>query len=182
MENTPQIFANCRSIDLGCGPNKMPGAIGLDIHPYEGVDIVANLDQTPWALPASHFDVIRCSHVIEHVQNPAHLLKEIHRIARPGARLQVFTPHFSSVNSWSDPTHVRHLSCQWYEPFLKGSYLAAQTGEFELIATRVTFGKSLRCLIPKAIIKFLGLKHWEKHYAFMYPGTDIETELRVVKA
>jgi SAM-dependent methyltransferase len=170
-----------RVVDLGCGPKKIAGAIGLDIYAYPGVDVVADLNKTPWPVEANSFDFINCSHVIEHVANPVDFLREVHRIAKSGATVRFATPHFSAVNSWIDPTHVRHLSAQWYQPLMKGEYLAAQTGVFELISTGVSFGKSLRSLIPKLMVKLRGLKHWEKHYAFVYPAMDIETELRVVK-
>jgi SAM-dependent methyltransferase len=169
------------TVDLGCGPKKLPGAVGLDIYPYPGVDIVADLNKTPWPVEAGKFHVINCSHVIEHVTSTVDFLKEIHRIAAPGAEVRFATPHYSSVNSWIDPTHVRHLSAFWYEPFMAGQYLGAQTGAFECVSTEVSFGKSVRCLIPRLIVWIRGLAYWEKHFAFTYPGADINTVLKVVK-
>jgi len=168
-------------VDLGCGPKKTPGALGVDTFPYPGVDVVANLDETPWPLEDGHFDRIHSAHIIEHVADVVSFLAEVHRIARPGATLHVITPHFSSLNSWADPTHLRHLSARWYEPFMAGGYLSERTGAFEPVYSRVTFGKSLRALVPRLMIRLFGQDRWEKHYAFSYPGTDLETELRIVK-
>ncbi len=168
-------------LDLGCGSKKTPGAFGVDIYPYPGVDQVMDLNKFPWALPDNSFTEIYCRHIIEHVADVAAFMREIHRISASGARLVIETPHFSSVNSWTDPTHVRHLSAQWYTSFLPGQYLAAQCGAFELINSNVTFGKSLRNVIGKWIARLIGIKKWEKTYAFSYPGMDIQTELRVIK-
>lgn len=166
-----------RIADLGCGSKKMPGSVGIDIHPYPGVDIVLDLNKTPWPISNGEFDKVIASHVIEHVQDMVPFMREIHRILKPGGTVVVYTPHFSSVNSWTDPTHVRHLSARWYRSFQKGEYLAEQTGAFDLIQTRVTFGKSLRSRMARLIVQMRGLDKWEKNSAFRYPGMDVETEL-----
>lgn len=168
-------------VDLGCGSKKEAGALGVDIFPYPGVDIVANLDEVPWPLEDSKFDRITSTHILEHVADVVAFLSEVHRIAKPGGLLQIVTPHFSSINSWADPTHLRHLSTNWHELFLPGGYLVERSGEFELVYSKAKFGKSLRSLIPKSMIKMFGQEKWEKHYAFVYPASDIESVLRVVK-
>ena len=170
-----------RIVDLGCGPKKTPGALGVDIFPFPGVDVVTDLDKTPWPLEEAGFDRIRCSHVLEHVADVVAFLAEVHRIAKPGATLHITTPHFSSLNSWSDPTHLRHLAANWYDPFTAGGYLAQRTGVFEPVFSTVQFGKSFRSLIPKLMVRLLGQHKWEKHFAFVYPGVDLETELKVIK-
>jgi hypothetical protein len=170
-----------RIIELGCGPAKTPGAFGVDLFPYEGVDKVVNLDEIPWPLPDGGFERVIAKHIIEHVERVELFMKEIHRIATHGALLEVVTPHYSFVHSWSDPTHRRHLSTQWYLPFVGNGYLAAQAGRFDLVSSTVTFGGSVRCWIPKLMVRIWGVERWEKHYAFVYPARDIETTLRIVK-
>ncbi len=168
-------------LDIGCGANKREGALGVDIHPYPGVDLVTDLNRTPWPLENDHFDRIICSHFIEHVAEPVVFFRELHRIAKSGALVHITTPHFSSIDSWSDPTHRWHLATIWYKEFLPGAYLAEQTGAFDLVSCSITFGKSLRSLIPRVIIKLLGRSTWEKNLAFVYPARNIETVLRVLK-
>lgn len=168
-------------LDIGCGPAKRPGALGMDRHRYPGVDVVHDLDVTPWPLEEERFDRIVCSHIIEHVADPTAFLREIHRVARPGAIVEVVTPHFSSIDSWTDPTHRWHLASVWYENLQPGAYLAEQTGAFALVSSRLGFGKSLRSLVPRLMIRLLGRSTWEKNYAFVYPARNIETVLRVLK-
>ena len=170
-----------RIIDLGCGPNKHPGAVGFDHYRYAGVDVVGDLDTTPWPFPDDGFDRIIASHVIEHVAAPDLFLAEIHRIARPGAQLEVTTPHFSSFNSWNDPTHRWHYGAYWYEPLLADGYLAPQTGTFACVSTDVSFGNSILEWPALLAIRWRGLRWWEMHHAARWPGKDIRTVLRVVK-
>ena len=168
-------------VDLGCGPRKTAGALGVDIFPYPGVDVVADLDKPGWPLEDGRFDRVIASHVIEHVQDVIMFLAEIHRIARPDAEVVLTTPHFSSRNSYADATHLRHLAIPWYETFVTGGYLSERSGTFELVHSRVKFGKSARTIIPKVMIRLFGQEVWEKQYAFQYPATDLETVLRVKK-
>lgn len=169
-------------LDLGCGSNKAEGAYGVDIHPYPGVDQVLDVNHTPWDLPDNQFTSIRSLHVIEHVDNVVGFMRELHRVCQAGAEVYIETPHFSSCNSWNDPTHKAHFSSQWYKEFRPGGYLAAQSGDFELVQSHVTFGKSLRAKMGNWIARIRGIEKWEKYSAFSFPGMDIQTTLRVKKS
>ena len=56
-------------LDIGCGGNKQRGFVGMDVRKMEGVDIVQNLEQFPWALPDESVSLAVASHVLEHI-NP----------------------------------------------------------------------------------------------------------------
>lgn len=170
-----------RVIDLGCGPSKRTGAVGFDHHAFDGVDVVGDLDTTPWPFPDDDFDRVICSHVIEHVADPAVFLTEIHRIARAGAAVEVVTPHFSAQNSWNDPTHRWHYGAHWYEPLLDDGYLGVRTGLFTCESTEVRFGRSVLDAVPRLLVALCGLRYWERRLAFRLPGGDVRTVLRVVK-
>ncbi len=170
-------------LDLGCGKNKAPGSFGVDIHSFEGVDLVIDLDKTPWPIETGSFDHILCKHLIEHVRDIPGFMREIHRISRPNATFEVVTPHFSSIFSWNDPTHARHLAMHWYKPFAKNAYLSSviDGAHFEKITSIVTFGGSFRATIGKGLYRLLGPDRWERDWAFGYPGRDIQTSLRIIK-
>jgi hypothetical protein len=170
-------------IDLGCGPNKVEGAYGVDKHPYPGVDQPFDLDVTPWPLDANTYTHIYARHVIEHVSDIPALLNEIHRIASDNAQVTIITPHYSSANSWDDPTHRWHLSCKWHAPFTDDQYMTQQIGDFEHISTTLQFSRrSLRSVVPRVMIALAGRDWWEKHYAFIYRARNMTTELKVHKS
>ena len=169
-------------LDLGCGPNKVAGAWGVDHHAYEGVDQVLNLDATPWDLPEGAFQEVHCHHVIEHVESIPELMRQIHRVGAAGAQVHITTPHFTAIDSWTDPTHRWHLACNWHETFTSGqSYLEEQLPRFEHVETELSFGRSLLNGIPKLMIRLKGLPWYEKKCAFRYPARNITTTLRVIK-
>ncbi|RQD56889.1 MAG: hypothetical protein D5R98_09710 [Desulfonatronovibrio sp. MSAO_Bac4] len=181
-EETAKIENTIKTVDLGCGPKKRAGAFGVDHFPYPGVDVVCNLNHFPWPLEGGLFNEVYASHVIEHIKSIPDFMREIYRISQDGAIVKISTPHFTSIDSWKDPTHLWHLSAEWYAPFCEpDKYLASQLSGFEVIDSEVKFSSSLRNIIPKAICYFWGQKKWEKHYAFRYPAKNIYTTLRVVK-
>src|SRR5262245_34716672 len=106
------------ALDVGCGTRKAePGAIGIDRAPGSAADIVWDLDQYPWPLETNRFARVHMSHIVEHVADLMRTMAEVHRVARPSALVYITTPHFSSHNSYVDPTHVRHLAAASFEYF-----------------------------------------------------------------
>jgi len=55
------------------------------------------------------FISIDCQHVIEHVENPLFLMKECHRVLKPGGRAVIVTPNVQSIGFkfYADYTHIR---------------------------------------------------------------------------
>lgn len=117
----PDLFRGKKILDLGCGRNKLPGAVGLDRMPLAGVDVVADLDQR---LPfdADSFDVVYANQVLEHVVNEVDLVYEIHRVLRPGGIFVAHCPYFRSSWAWIDPTHVRSFSISSMDYFVQATY------------------------------------------------------------
>jgi SAM-dependent methyltransferase len=105
-------------LDIGCGNAKTPGALGIDANARTQADVVHDLDVFPWPLPTGNFDEIVCNHIVEHVVDMVRFMAEVHRVARPRARVTVVTPHFSNRFSFTDPTHRRHLSLKSFDYFL----------------------------------------------------------------
>lgn len=54
-------------LDIGCGGNKNPNFVGIDILPLPDVDIVHNIELTPWPLPDECVLTAVASHVLEHI-------------------------------------------------------------------------------------------------------------------
>jgi ubiquinone/menaquinone biosynthesis C-methylase UbiE len=85
-------------LDLGCGINKYPGAIGLDRGPNTRADIIADLDHFPYPIRNDSFRQVRAIHVVEHVSNVIRMMEEIHRILVPGGQAVIVTPHYTDFS------------------------------------------------------------------------------------
>lgn len=97
-------------LDIGCGANKQPGFVGMDIRSLEGVDIVHDFEVYPWPIPDCSVILAIASHVVEHV-NPANFgfvkfMDEVWRISQVDGQFAIATPYAGSFGYFQDPTHV----------------------------------------------------------------------------
>lgn len=139
-------------VELGCGPNKRPGFFGIDKFPAQGVDLVLDIETNPLPFADDSVEHIYSSHAFEHLEHPGsplHPLREIVRVAKDGALVEIWTPYgpsddglllghrnFYTETTWS---HVCHL----YPDF----YLAEAPGRFAWVETR--------CVIEHGMIERL---------------------------
>lgn len=172
------------TLDIGCGKRKAePDAIGIDVSSDSVADHIWNLDQYPWPLEASQFDRIHMSHIIEHVEDPMRAMAEVYRVAREGADVFITTPHFSSHNSYVDPTHKRHMAAQSFEYFT-GKDFATFSGSacrFDIVKVEVTFGGNFVLDNLGRMIARVSLRWYERHAAWIFPALDIRAHLRARK-
>jgi len=105
------------AIDLGCGPNKKPESIGIDVLDLPGVDIVTNLEEGFTDLPDNSVDEYYTTHFLEHVMNFELLLSEMHRTLKPGGIAMITVPHFSNPYYYSDYTHKRFFGLYSFDYF-----------------------------------------------------------------
>jgi ubiquinone/menaquinone biosynthesis C-methylase UbiE len=173
-------------LDLACGGSKVPGAVGIDKLKLPGVDVVHDLDAFPYPFENGTFDRVVCSNGMEHLENPLAVLAELHRICKNGALVRIDSPHFSSVNHFTDPTHKHGFSSHSFD------YLIPGNGLYNLnYYQEVTYKKKSVYIdfydVPKILEKlFLWLankrtSYYERHLAFILPANQIVFELEVVK-
>lgn len=168
-------------LDIGCGSSKTPGAVGLDISADTDADIVHDLDVLPYPFEDSSFDQILLQDVLEHVREPIAVFEELHRIARPGARIQLRTPHFSSVLAYGDPTHRHYFSTIAIRSLAEPRFAHYTAVRFRVVHV------SLDMWLPFRVSGVSRLANrspelYEKYFAFRFPTMNIRAELEVVKA
>ena len=172
-------------LDVGCGKRKAePGAFGIDSSPSSAADTVWNLDQYPWPLESDQFVRIHMSHVLEHLDDPMRAMAEVYRMARDGADVFITTPHFSSHNSYTDPTHKRHLAAASFAYFTGQDFatFAGSPFRFDIVEVRLTFGGNLILDNIGRALAGLSLKWYERHAAWIFPALDIRAHLRARKS
>ena len=108
--------AGTRWLDLGCGHQILPWRMDLDeksivercalavgadldagsLKNHESIRdrVLAKGEELPF--PAGTFDLVTANMVVEHVHDPSGILKEIHRVLRPGGHFLFITPNRNS--------------------------------------------------------------------------------------
>jgi SAM-dependent methyltransferase len=89
--------APLRILDVGCGVKPYYPLFAAIASEYVGVDVV----ETEWAdvvgpaeaLPVddASFDLVLCTQVLEHTDDPAHAIRELRRVVAPGGRVLAST-------------------------------------------------------------------------------------------
>jgi SAM-dependent methyltransferase len=166
-------------LNLGCGNNVYEAFIGVDRYPCAGARVLCDLTGT---LPFrdSSVDEMLLQHVVEHILDIAALMREVVRIGKPGARVRVVTPHFSSLGSWKDPTHIHHLSYFSMDHFEKPSAVHYTGGGLVVEARRLSFSHNLLGAVGRLLFRWSPL-HYEKHFCFVFRARSLEFDLRVIK-
>ena len=103
-------------LDLGCGPGTMIGQLASDVNAI-GVDIASKqidfatnrygatnrhfltiIENVPLPFPEKSFDAVSLVEFIEHLRpiESLRLLREVHRVIRPGGKLIITTPNYHS--------------------------------------------------------------------------------------
>lgn len=171
-------------LDLGCGPNKLEGAIGVDIRPGLGIDVVHNLNVYPWPFANNEFDLIHASHILEHLEDMVRAVEEIHRITKPGGLVRVLMPHFSSSDFFTDPTHKHPVSSRSFDYFVERTDLCRfNYSKVRFKKCRVQLGSPSRNPLKNYILRVINRypSSYEKRFAFLLPIASILFELEVVK-
>lgn len=109
-----------KQLNVGCGHDIREGWINLDAYALPGVDVVHDIERLPLPFPNDEFDTIMARDVLEHLEYPP-VLRDLHRILKPGGRIVIQVPHFTSAGNFIDPTHRKLFSFQTFEFFVHHS-------------------------------------------------------------
>src|ERR1051326_2886475 len=172
-------------LDVGCGINKFPGAIGIDRNPRARADVLCDLAHFPYPVRDSSFDSLRAVHVIEHVSDVIRAMEEFHRVLRGGGRLLIVTPHYTDFSSFCDPTHRWHLNSFSFRYFGEdnagfGYYSGIRFREISVRVKLLTFWRWLGFeVLVNHLPRFR--RFWEYYLCYVVRGKVIDFEFEAIK-
>ena len=176
---------NIRELDVGCGLNKRPGAIGIDRNPASRADVLCDLNRTPYPFRDSSFDRVSAIHVIEHLDNVIAAMEEFHRLARAGGTVSIVTPHYTDFSSFCDPTHRSHLnsfSFRYFGPD-HGGFGYYSKARFRENSVHVRLLAFWRWLGFEFLVNHFPRyrRFWEHYLCYVVRGKVMEFEFEVLK-
>ena len=174
-----------RILDVGCGPTKYPGSIGLDMNPSTAADVLCHLDHGGLPFRDNSFDQLRAEHIIEHVADIIATMEEFHRVTKPGGTIFIATPHYTDYSSFRDPTHRWHLNSFSFRYFGEdhggfGYYSAAR---FRQVKVHVKLLALWRWLGFEFLVNHFNRyrKFWEHYLCYVVRGKVMEFEFEAIK-
>jgi SAM-dependent methyltransferase len=190
-QSTAPPLVGRRVLDVGCGWNKTPGAIGIDSNPRAHADVIHDLGVLPYPFENDEFDEVVCRHVAEHVPDVMAFVTELFRITRPGGRIKITTPHYSNPDWPTDPTHRNHFNSYSFNCFVEERQVFEFYTEVRLkpIRTYVSLANLWRAFGLELIVnldqRWPGLrftrKFWEFYLSYIFRGKELQFEFEVVK-
>jgi predicted SAM-dependent methyltransferase len=90
---------NERKLNIGSSSHVLPGWFNTDVQPFYANQHFLDATQT-FPFPSNAFSFIRSEHMIEHVshQDGLRMLKECHRVLRPGGTIRIATPDLRKLS------------------------------------------------------------------------------------
>lgn len=171
------------TLSVGCGKRQIEeNVVRIDISPCVKPDVIWNLNHFPYPFENSSFSKIECFDVIEHLQSIPRTLEEFHRLLETNGVLQIVTPHFSSANSFVDPTHRWHLSYFSFDYFDEENSLSYYSkARFKVTSRHIFFdgGRINKSLIRRLANKFPAT--YEKRWTWIFPALFLSFELKAIK-
>jgi len=182
-----QEYADKKVLDVACGEVKFAGATGLDYNirsyrPKENqADVVYDLTQFPYPFEDNSFDLIWCSHFLEHFEDLPKILEEFYRLLKPGGRVAINTPHYTNVEAYR---HWQH--CHY---FAKGSmdYFCEDSHEwefyhcrFKLIESKIFFDDLSNCLGIGLLANTFSWQY-ERRLGWIFPAASVYFVMEAIK-
>jgi SAM-dependent methyltransferase len=161
-----------RVLDVGCGVKPYYPFFAPVAAEYVGVDVVENpaaeLLGPVEALPVddASFDVVLCTQVLEHCDDPGQAIRELRRVTRPGGRVlasthgvQVYHPSPEDHWRWTH-TGLRRLferNAEWSSLDIEpGAGSAAGLGMLLATYTEIVFRRSSLARGPVSALNRIG--------------------------
>ena len=98
-------------INLGAGATRYPDFVNCDYDTKFNPEYVFDMEKEPWPFKDNSVSHVIAHHVLEHLgEGYFHALKELYRVCKPGAHVDIHVPHFRHSNQFHDPTHRRSIT------------------------------------------------------------------------
>lgn len=180
-------YADKKVLDVACGEVKFKGATGLDynIRSYRPkecqADVIYDLTQFPYPFEDNSFDLIWCSHFLEHFQDLPRIMEEFYRLLKPDGRVAINTPHFSSAEAYRHWQHCHYFAKGSFDYFCEDSHeWEFYNCRFKLVESKIFFDDLSNCLGIGLLANTFSWQY-ERRFAWIFPASSVYFVLEAIK-
>ncbi len=124
-------------LNLGSGLDIREGYINVDLTKKNGADVVHDLERFPYPFKTDSVDYVLMDNSLEHLEDTIAVMKELHRICKDKAIIDIYVPHCSGVMAFSHLTHKRFFGSGSFDNFECNSWEKYSDIEFKTIEKRL---------------------------------------------
>lgn len=107
-------------LNIGSGSKRYPEYLNIDMDPGSNPDFVVDLERESLPFEDNTVDSVIAHHVLEHMGDGFfHCVKELYRVCKGGAVIDVRVPHPRHDTFLIDPTHKRPIFPHTLDMFSK---------------------------------------------------------------
>lgn len=148
-------------LHLGCGEKYLEGYTNCDVLKQVRADLHFDLNESPYPFENAVADEILMDNVLEHLDEIPQVMRELHRILKPGGRVEIWVPYAKSDWALQDPTHRHYFTEVSMNYFCHGSPYNYYTDirfhliQAKLFADNTSLRHRLRNLIPfRSVLRY----------------------------
>lgn len=98
-------------INIGAGSTKIEGFLTCDYDKLNNPDYCFNLETDTFPFANNSVEIVVAHHVLEHLgEGYFNCLKELYRVCKHGATIDIRVPHHRHDYFYDDPTHRRPIT------------------------------------------------------------------------
>jgi SAM-dependent methyltransferase len=107
-------------INIGAGYKKFDGFVNVDNDPNCDPDYIVNLETDKLPFEDNSVEKVIAHHILEHIGDGyLNLIKELYRVCKHGAIIDVRVPYHHHEVFYNDPTHKRPITIEGLRMFSK---------------------------------------------------------------
>jgi len=171
-------------LDVGGGIHSIKNAEVIDFADLPNITHKHNLNKFPYPIKDKTYDVIYCSHTIEHLDNIPKVLQEFKRILKDTGEVVIKVPYLTSNIAFECPDH-KH----WFTYFSFDFYVRNPAKHLEIWFFPQIFKMKYRRLnftrggirgLYNPLIEMIANRypiHYENLLKYLFPARELEVHL-----
>lgn len=144
-----------KKLNFGCGSKIKEGWINVDLQKAKGIDFSFDFNKFPYPLKNNQFDYILVDNVLEHLEKPKEVIKELHRICKNNAMIEIIVPYYNTYWAYADVTHLHFFNEDtFYNLFGGHTYELNNQKLFKIIEIK-SIPQRYLSFLPRSILNVL---------------------------
>ncbi len=160
-------------LNLGCERDIKEGYINLDNRYFPGVDKIHDLNQFPYPFEPNSVGHIRSENCFEQLDNCYKVFKELYRICKNEATVNIIVYHYSSCMAY----YYLHKT------FFNSTSIQGLRKDFEILNVRITVSEN-KTLLVKILEYFINknvLLYEKTFLSKLFPAYRLHFKLKAIK-